>query len=116
MCMWKCSHCSKEIDKELDTCWNCGYSKDGQQPDNEFLSQLKEAKKEQKQEREIEKSNRMSSQPLPRSEVTIVDVQIPFWSMVVLLVKWVLASIPALLILAILAFIGGAFFGGIFHR
>lgn len=33
------------------------------------------------------------------TRVTIVDVKIPFWSMVVLMVKWVIASIPAFFIL-----------------
>jgi hypothetical protein len=114
--MWKCSHCSKEVDAELDTCWNCGYSKEGHPPSNEVRNLLAEAKKEQKIEREFEKTNRVKLQATSKSEVTIVDVQIPFWSMVVLLVKWVLASIPALFILAILTMIGGAIFGGIFHR
>jgi hypothetical protein len=35
--------------------------------------------------------------------VTVVDFDMPFGSMVTLMVKWVLASIPALLILAALA-------------
>lgn len=33
------------------------------------------------------------------SRVVVVDVKIPFWSMVVLLVKWALAAIPAIVIL-----------------
>jgi hypothetical protein len=36
-----------------------------------------------------------------RREVVVTDVRIPFWSMVVLMVKWALASIPALILLAI---------------
>ena len=32
-------------------------------------------------------------------EVVVVDVKIPFLSMVTLLVKWALASIPAIIIL-----------------
>jgi len=42
------------------------------------------------------------------SHVVVVDVKIPFLSMVVLMVKWVIAAIPALIILAI---IGASFFG-----
>ncbi|MFH7319557.1 hypothetical protein ACHHRT_02975 [Desulfurivibrio sp. D14AmB] len=42
------------------------------------------------------------------SLVTIVDIRMPFGSMVVFMVKWVLASIPAFFILA---FIGAAVFG-----
>lgn len=32
--------------------------------------------------------------------VTVVDVKIPFWSMVVLMFKWALAAIPAMILLA----------------
>ena len=35
--------------------------------------------------------------------VVVVDVQMRFWSMVVFMVKWALASIPALVILGVLA-------------
>jgi hypothetical protein len=35
-------------------------------------------------------------------EVVVVDVKIPFWSMVILLVKWAIAAIPAFAILVIL--------------
>ena len=38
-------------------------------------------------------------------EVTVTDIRIPFWSMVVLMVKWALAAVPALIILIA---IGGA--------
>lgn len=48
-------------------------------------------------------------------EVTVVDIKMPFWSMVVFMVKWVIASIPAFIILAviwaILAVIVGAVLG-----
>lgn len=36
------------------------------------------------------------------SQVSIIDVRMPFWSMVVFLVKLVIASIPAMFILAII--------------
>ncbi|HET97577.1 MAG TPA: hypothetical protein ENN98_02540 [Desulfurivibrio alkaliphilus] len=45
---------------------------------------------------------------LKSSRVTIVDIRMPFGSMVVFMVKWVLASIPAFFILAL---IGTAVFG-----
>jgi hypothetical protein len=38
-----------------------------------------------------------------RTEVVVVDVRIPFGSMVILLVKWAVAAIPAAIILIILA-------------
>ena len=44
--------------------------------------------------------------------VVVVDVQMRFWSMVVFIIKWALASIPALLILmmffaGVVSFMGG---------
>ena len=51
-------------------------------------------------------------------EVVVADIKIPFWSMVVLLVKWALAAIPAIIILvvigAVISAVLGAFFGGAF--
>ena len=37
-----------------------------------------------------------------RREVVVTDIKIPFWSMVVLMVKWAIAAIPALIILMLL--------------
>jgi hypothetical protein len=48
-------------------------------------------------------------------EVVVVDVRIPFWSMVVLLVKWTLAAIPAIIILFLLATALSAVLGSVFH-
>ncbi len=35
-------------------------------------------------------------------EVTVTDIKIPFWSMVILMVKWALAAVPAIIILIII--------------
>jgi hypothetical protein len=48
-------------------------------------------------------------------EVVVVDVRIPFWSMVVLLVKWAIAAVPAILILFAIGAVVSAIFGGMFH-
>ncbi len=45
-------------------------------------------------------------------EVTVVDIRMPFWSIVVLLVKWAIAAIPAMFILSIPIFLIAAFLGG----
>ena len=100
--MWKCSYCAKGVEPELDACWSCGYSKDGEPPSSELVALLTAAKRDQKTERDNEKFNRIKQQPLARNEVTIVDIQIPFISMVILLAKWSLASIPAFLIIGLL--------------
>ena len=48
-------------------------------------------------------------------EVVVVDVKIPFWSMVVLMVKWAIAAIPAVIILFVLSAIVSALLGGVLH-
>jgi hypothetical protein len=50
-----------------------------------------------------------------RQEVVVVDVKIPFWSMVVLMVKWAIAAIPAAIILFLLGAILISVFAGTFH-
>ena len=45
--------------------------------------------------------------------VKVSDIDIPFASMVIFMVKWAIASIPALLILMVLFAIFGGFFLGI---
>ena len=51
-------------------------------------------------------------------EIVVTDAKIPFMSMVVLLVKWALAAIPAMIILIVigmvLSMIFGALFGGMY--
>lgn len=47
--------------------------------------------------------------------VKITDIDLPFWSMVQILVKWALASIPALLIL-MLIFVGFTSLFGVLFR
>ena len=51
---------------------------------------------------------------LPSREVVVTDVKMPFGSMVAFMVKWTIASIPALIILLILLAILSAVLGGLF--
>ena len=55
-----------------------------------------------------------------KREVVVTDVKIPFWSMVVLMVKWAVAAIPALIILiiigSVLSVAMAAIFGGGMHH
>ena len=46
--------------------------------------------------------------------VVVTDIKIPFWSMVVLMVKWALAAIPAIIILFLITAIFSAIFGAMF--
>jgi len=48
----------------------------------------------------------------PEQDVRVVDIKMPFGSMVIFMVKWAIASIPALIILFVLAAIVVGFFGG----
>lgn len=50
-----------------------------------------------------------------KQEVTIVDIKMPFMSMVIFLVKLAIASIPAFLIFSFIFMALSALFGGIFH-
>ncbi len=43
--------------------------------------------------------------------VVVTDIQMPFMSMVVFMVKWIIAAIPAMLILTVLGAIMTAVFG-----
>ena len=49
-----------------------------------------------------------------RREVVVTDIKIPFWSMVVLLVKWAIAAIPAVIIVFFIAAVLSAVLGVIF--
>ncbi len=49
-----------------------------------------------------------------RQEVTVVDIKMPFMSMVIFMVKFAIASIPAFFILSLLFMLLGSIFGGIF--
>ncbi len=40
--------------------------------------------------------------PTAPHRVSIADVEIPFWRMVVIIIKWTLAAIPALIIMSII--------------
>ncbi len=47
-------------------------------------------------------------------EVVVTDVRIPFGSMVVLILKWTLASIPAMIVMVILGMVAAGIFAGVF--
>ncbi len=53
----------------------------------------------------------MSSQQ--DSKVVVTDVQMPFSSMVIFMIKWAIAAIPAFIILSMLGAILFAVFGGL---
>jgi len=55
-----------------------------------------------------------------KHEVAVTDVRIPFWSLVVLMVKLAVAAIPAMIILLVIGsvvsmLIAAIFGGGVYH-
>ena len=50
--------------------------------------------------------------PAAPHRVAIADVEIPFWRMVAIIIKWTFAAIPAMIILSIIFAIIGAVLGG----
>ncbi len=48
----------------------------------------------------------------PASRVTVVDIEMPFGSMVAFMVKWTIASIPAIIILFLIGAMIAVFLGG----
>jgi hypothetical protein len=52
-------------------------------------------------------------EPKTTQAVVVTDVHMPFWSMVVFMVKWAFAAIPALIILMVIGFSAATVLGGI---
>lgn len=51
---------------------------------------------------------------MERTEVTISNIDIPFGRMVAIIVKWALASIPAMIIMWLITMVVTLVFGGLF--
>ena len=47
-----------------------------------------------------------------KNEVVVTDIKMPFMSMVVFMIKWAIASIPAIIILMIIFFVFAGLLGG----
>ncbi len=45
-------------------------------------------------------------------EVVVVDIKMPFWSIVVLMIKWAVATIPAAIVIWFVFALLSALFGG----
>jgi uncharacterized membrane protein YdjX (TVP38/TMEM64 family) len=56
----------------------------------------------------------MTEQTNIAQNVTVTDIRMPFWSIVIFLVKLAIAAIPALIILAIIGAVIFGVIGGIF--
>jgi len=51
---------------------------------------------------------------MEKQKVIVTDIQMPFWSMVVFMIKWTVASVPALIILSLLVGLVVALIGALF--
>jgi len=51
--------------------------------------------------------------PTAPHRIAVVDIDIPFWRMVAIIIKWTFASIPAIIIISIIFAIIGAAFGAV---
>jgi hypothetical protein len=49
--------------------------------------------------------------PVAPHRIAIVDIQIPFWRMVAIIIKWAFASIPAVIIISLIFAVLGALLG-----
>lgn len=47
------------------------------------------------------------------SQVVVTDIRMSFWSMVVFMIKWAIAAIPAFIILAVIGGIAATLLGGL---
>jgi len=47
------------------------------------------------------------------SQVVVTDIRMSFWSMVVFMIKWAIAAIPALIIVAVFGGIAAALLSGL---
>jgi len=96
--MIECGNCGATISITEKECPDCGiilFGNDtGQEP---HVIKPKDNSSQDKQY-PVYKDNFSQDKPLP---VFIVDFNIPFWSMVELMIKVAIASIPAIIILAI---------------
>ena len=85
-----------------------------------YSGTAEEAEEEQAKQAEanfnkiIEQLDEVSLQEIKDKSVYVKDLDIPIKSMVIFMVKWAIASIPAFIILAIIGVICFAIFGALF--
>jgi hypothetical protein len=96
--MRKCRFCEAPIDDAATVCVHCGR---GLIPWRETVSAP------------IKRAPPPGESAIAIARVSVVNVDMPFASMVGFMVKWALAAIPAILILALLGLCLGIAFGGL---
>ena len=77
--------------------------------EEKFLGDLEVKKKPEPEKSQASREPVVSKTIIEVKEVVITDIQMRFISMVIFMVKWSIASIPALIILAIIYYVGETF-------
>ncbi|MGA1846879.1 zinc-ribbon domain-containing protein [Deferribacter abyssi] len=99
-----CPECGTENKENKEVCENCGFEFDklgGEVSLNQILEKLEI----------FEKKLSSISKSIKDKNVTIKDIDLGFYDIIGLMVKWALASIPAMIIVAVIFGLIGAFFG-----
>lgn len=102
-----------EVQSSPEDCTRCGVNYEGHARHVEHMKAQREAKKKANSERlSTPQVIRDVAEKYPGAQpVVVVDVNMSFWSMVVFMVKWVIATIPAAIILAAIIFAIVSIFG-----
>ena len=89
--MWRCKQCSTKVEDQFENCWNCGADSEGNAASKEVVEQIKVAKIQQQKDT---LDARLVTKQIEANKVVIVDIQIPFWSLAVIMLKfWVITAI-----------------------
>ena len=106
--MWRCKQCSTKVEDQFENCWNCGADSEGITASKEVVEQIKAAKIQQQKDG---LDGRLVTKHIEGNKVVIVDVQIPFWSLAVLMLKFcVITAIPFVLLISLYLYILLRFF------
>ena len=106
--MWRCKRCSTKVEDQFDNCWNCGADSEVNVASKEVVEQIKVAKTQQQKDAI---DSRPDTKQIEANKVVIVDIQIPFWSLAVIMLKfWVITAIFFVLLTPLYIFTFFSFF------
>lgn len=113
----QCPKCGSTVFHDTPRCLGCamlrpagGWNADPDAPPDAVTIKLREKAKAQEAHRQQDSPSEQSAtdqrfiEPRTLGEVVVTDIRMPFGSMVVFMIKWAIASIPATIILSLLLF------------